>query len=109
MALADIALAVGQNREALIAAVDAIRLYQLDPRSDQLAVRAALGMPDLAEARKLLQLALEAKDSVALRIGMAQIALALRDLPEVRAQAQRALQLDPNNVEARRLLQASGG
>jgi O-antigen ligase len=109
VAFAEVALALGQNRDALAALVEAIRLYPRDPRYDQLAIRAARGMADLADARAILKPVFDVKDSTTLRVGMAELSLALRDLPDARAQALRALQLDPNNPDARRLLDASGG
>jgi hypothetical protein len=56
-----------------------------------------------------LRPALDTKDTAVLRVAIAKISLALRDLPAARADALRALQLDPNNADAKSVLAATGG
>jgi len=106
--LADVALAVGENQVALAAAGEAIRLYTRAPSYDVVAAKAAAGMSDRAAARAMLEDIVRTKDSAVLRVALARICVELRDQSAARQNAQRALQLEPNNQEARAILDSLG-
>ena len=106
---ADVFLAVGVPERSLEAAAKAIQLYPFDQRYDNQARTAAHETRDLPGAITVLQRALESKNSVQLRLALADVALRAGNGDLARQNAQRALDLDPANVEALALLKAVGG
>jgi cytochrome c-type biogenesis protein CcmH/NrfG len=102
--LAEVANLFGQYDEALEAATRAIRLFPQAIRNADLAAEAARGATDLPRARLLLDDALRVVETAPLRAAFADVLLRLGDAVSARAQASRALLLDPQNGEARRIL-----
>jgi len=107
VALAEIASALGKPESALDAIVGALRLYKGDPRYDSIAASAANRATDLNAARRALDEALSFKESAVLRVALGNVALRQGDRAAALTNAKRALQLEPNNAEARALLQAA--
>jgi tetratricopeptide (TPR) repeat protein len=105
--LAEVALAVGQDDLALRAAVGTIVLEKGNAAMQAIAADAASSVSDLAEAARLLDSALAVHESAVLHVARAEIALRSKDLDTARRHATRALELDPNNAEAGRLLALS--
>jgi tetratricopeptide (TPR) repeat protein len=105
--LAEVALAVGQDDLALRAAVATIVLEKGNPATEAIAADAASSVSDLAEAARLLDSALATHESAVLHVARGEIALRSTDLSTARRHATRALELDPNNAEAGRLLALS--
>ena len=101
-ALAETALAFGQTELGLDEILKALELYPA-PDYDATLVRATAGLP-LGRARDLISSRLAIHESAVLQLGLARVCLGLRDSACQVAAAQRALQLDPANPEATRLL-----
>jgi O-antigen ligase/tetratricopeptide (TPR) repeat protein len=116
--LAEVADLFGPPEVAFRSAVRSILLnagledFQLafrgERRQEEIAASAALKLADASEARHALDEAVAAHDSATLRVALAQLALRTNDLNAARADAQRALQLDPENADARRILATTG-
>jgi Flp pilus assembly protein TadD len=101
---AEVALAVGEDDLALRAATRTIVLEKGHPASEAIAADAAKRVSDLREAGRLLDSALAARESAVLHVARAEVALRAADLGDARRHALRALELDPANAEAGRLL-----
>ncbi|MEK7860136.1 MAG: hypothetical protein AAB284_02140, partial [Chloroflexota bacterium] len=97
-----------EMRTALRSAVRAIELYQGNAEYDRVAALAATKLGD-AEARALLESALARKESAALRLALAEVALRLNDRSAARANAVRALELDPQSEDAAKLIRSIDG
>lgn len=106
--LAEIALAFSRCDLALRSAATAISLYQGDPRYDRWAASASACSSDPAAARPLLERAIAAKDSPALHVAAAKVALRLGDRSAAREHAERALRLEPLNTDAQAVLRETG-
>jgi O-antigen ligase/tetratricopeptide (TPR) repeat protein len=102
--LSEVALAFGQCDLALRSAVTALTLHQDDSSFDRFAARAAACASDRQLASHLLGQGVEVKDSVVLHIALAEVALQLGDKESARRHAQRALELQPGNRDAQRIL-----
>lgn len=102
--LSEVALAFGQCDLALRSAITAIALYQHDSSHDRFAARASACASNKQSARSLLEQAVARKDTLVLRIAAAELALQLGDRESARLHAQRALQLQPSNRDAQRIL-----
>ncbi len=87
----------------------AIALYQDDPSSYRTAVLIAAKNSDPKAALAFLQSLVHWKDNAILRAGIAQAAMTAGERDVARENAQRALQLDPNNADAKAVLAALGG
>ncbi|MEK7285038.1 MAG: O-antigen ligase family protein, partial [Chloroflexota bacterium] len=106
--LATVAYNLEDMRTALRSAVRAIELYQGNAEYDRVAALAATKLGD-AEARALLESALARKESAALRLALAEVALRLNDRSAARANAVRALELDPQSEDAAKLIRSIDG
>jgi cytochrome c-type biogenesis protein CcmH/NrfG len=106
IALADTAYALGEYDLSLRAALKVIALWP-GADNDALVTRAAARASDLLEARILLEQGLRLRDSAALHLAMAQVALNLGDKETARNQATRTLELTPGNSEAQAILRAT--
>jgi len=73
---------------------------------DRIAVTAALALPDRAAARAGLERLIEIRERALLRIGLAKVCLAQLDPVCARNSLQRALLLEPTNIEATDLLRS---
>ncbi|MDE3193168.1 MAG: O-antigen ligase family protein [Chloroflexota bacterium] len=110
LTLAQIAIDfTGDQQLAQSEVARAIALYQDDPSYDKTAVLIASKSTDPKAAVTFLQGLLRWKDTAALRVGIAQEALKGGDREVARENAQKALQLDPKNTDARSLLTTLGG
>jgi hypothetical protein len=106
IALAETAYALGEYDLSLRAAINVIALWP-GADNDALVTRAAARASDLGEARTLLEEALRLRDSAALHLAMAQVALKLGDKETARTQATRTLELASDNSEAQAILRAT--
>lgn len=104
VALAQVANAFGQHELALQEMLTAIRLYRGDSSYDLLIAEAALRDGSPESARRIVEEILGVKESATLRVVLARLALKLNDAVAARRNAERALELDPNNIEAKRLV-----
>ncbi|HEV2010431.1 MAG TPA: O-antigen ligase family protein [Candidatus Limnocylindria bacterium] len=107
--LAQLLTAFGHFDQGLAEAVIAIRQYPADPRFDAVAAQAAGQAVDKSQARELVESALAAKESVTLEVVDARLALQLGDRAAAIQHATRALQLAPDNAEAKDILRMAGG
>lgn len=108
VALAKIALSLNDAALALAVAVDGVRRDPASFQYDQLIVMSA-AKADPAAARPLVESALAARETAGLRVTLAEVALRQGDLESARTNARRALQLEPANADAQRILRAAGG
>ncbi len=108
VALAQVANALGNHGLALRELLAATRLNPRDTSYDydRLTAEAALRDADVLGARSVLEEMLTLKESATLRLALAQLAMRLNDRVAARAHVQRALELEPNNAEAKQLLAA---
>ena len=106
--LADVASLTGDYDLALQAAARAVRLAPGRAEYEQLAIAAAIALSDPHAAANTIDELLALHDSAALRVARAKLALETNDRGVARDQANRALQLDPENREARAILDQLG-
>ena len=104
---ADVAYFLGRYDLALKEIVSAIKLYRLDATFDKRAADASARASDKTAARAELGDALRSKDTAALRVAAAQLALDQHDAVAAAAHARRALELEPTNSDAQRILAAA--
>ena len=90
------------------AAARAVRLAPGRAEYEQLAIAAAIALSDPHAAANTIDELLALHDSAALRVARAKLALETNDRGVARDQANRALQLDPENREARAILDQLG-
>jgi O-antigen ligase/cytochrome c-type biogenesis protein CcmH/NrfG len=107
--VADIANLTGDYDLALQAAARAARLSPGEPGCEELAVAAALAVSDPHVGVRALDELLALHESATFRVGLAKLALELKDRDGARRQASRALELDPQNRDARAILDQIGG
>lgn len=107
--LADLANLTGDYDLALRAAVHAVQLSPGDPAYEDLAIASALAVSDPHVGLSALDQLLAVHESAAIRVGLAKLALELNDRDGARRQASRALELDPQNRDARAILDQIGG
>lgn len=98
----------GDHSAALEASAVAIRLYKKESEYEALAADAAIRMQDASAARTALEMIVQQKDAPVLRVAMARISLKLNDRDGAVRNLRRALELDPQNVPARELMQQMG-
>jgi len=103
-AYAETALAFGRYDLAVQEALRALRLWELDPRTDVVLAAAATKLADKGAAERVLLEAVALKDTAPLWAGLAQVRLDLGDIAGARAAASHALLLDATNADAKRLL-----
>jgi tetratricopeptide (TPR) repeat protein len=106
---AEIANLTGDYEQALAEAALAARLDPGNAEYEALAVGAALSVSDPHTGVSALNELLAVHDSASLRAGLATLALELNDRDGARLQASRALELDPQNRDARAILSQIGG
>jgi O-antigen ligase/tetratricopeptide (TPR) repeat protein len=106
---AEVALALGDPALAFDEARIAFAMYAFDPLTDAVLASSAAQIPDRELARRTLESALATKNSAALWAGLAQVHLAAGNPTAARAAASRALELDPSNAEAKKVIAATGG
>lgn len=104
---AEIALAFGRCDLALASSVRAIVL-QRGGGAERVVAPAARCATDERSARATLEGAIATRDLAVLRVALAETALRLGDLDSARGHVRRALELDPGDAEARRLLTQLG-
>lgn len=101
--LAVVANALGDPALALDAASTAIRLYKGDAEYDSVAADAAMRLPDPATAQAALERLIQEKDSAAVRVALARLAIKRSDTVTARRHVERALALDPQHASAKEL------
>ena len=101
---AQIAFIFGDVATALDEARIATRLYPAGTDYEPVALQAAARMQDRAAARRALQEIASLRETATVRIALAKLDLALGDAAAARAEAKRALELEPGNAEAEALL-----
>jgi O-antigen ligase len=106
--LGEVANAFGRYEESLRAMATALELGRREPTDDTVVASASAKLPDAALVRPLLLRMVSAKETAPLRVALAKVDLRLNDVAAARTNLTRALQLDPANVEARRLLDGLG-
>jgi O-antigen ligase/cytochrome c-type biogenesis protein CcmH/NrfG len=102
--LAEVLNAFAQPDEALRRIATAIALSPGASSYELTAVSAAGRASDLPSARAALERVIAVRDTAGLRVALAQVALRQDDVPAARSNATRALQLDPANADALRIL-----
>jgi tetratricopeptide (TPR) repeat protein len=107
--LADIASLSGAYDVALDAAGRAMRLRPGYAEYEDLAVAAALALTDAQAGRNALGALLSIHDTATLRVGLAKLSLQLNDRDAAQREARRALELDPQNGDAKVILSQTGG
>lgn len=103
----DVAYFLGRYDLALKEIVSAIKLFRLDPTFDKRAADAAARATNKSAARAELDDVLGWKDTAVLRVTAAQLALDQHDTAAAAAHARRALELEPANSDAQRILAAA--
>ena len=106
---AEVALALGDPGLAFDEARIAFDMYMLDPLTDAVLAASAAQLPDRELARRTLEAALAKKNSPVLWAGLAQVHLAAGNLAAAGNAARRALELDPSNADAKKVIAATGG
>jgi tetratricopeptide (TPR) repeat protein/O-antigen ligase len=107
--LADVASLSGAYDVALDAAGRAMRLRPGYAEYEDLAVAAALSLTDARAGLNALDALLLIHESATLRVGLAKLSLQLDDRDRARREAGRALELDPQNSDAKAILSQTGG
>lgn len=107
--LAEVENALGQPEQALETLAVAVSLNSTNTNNDAVAAEAAAKLADPQRARALLERILVIKESAVLRLALANVALRLNDRDLALSNVHRALELDPANVDARRLISSLGG
>lgn len=102
---AQVAAGIGMDDVALTEGITALRLHG-DADSLARLIAASAGKVDPAPGRSALEEALRMTDAIPLRLALARLALKSNDLPTVRTNAERVLQLDPTNSDAKAILAA---
>jgi O-antigen ligase/tetratricopeptide (TPR) repeat protein len=105
----EIASALGEYNIAVVWGVRALELAPRTPAFEQALGTAARRAPDRVAALSALSRVRGLRDSTALNLAAADLALAIGNVPDARGYAARALELDPQNAEAREILQRVGG
>jgi tetratricopeptide (TPR) repeat protein len=108
-AFAEIANLTGAYEVALGSATRAIRLEPGRREYEDLAARAALSLGDPRAGTSALEELLPLHDSAPLRVALAKLSLQLGERDSARRHASRALELDPQNGDARAILSQTGG
>jgi tetratricopeptide (TPR) repeat protein/TolB-like protein len=93
-----------QDREAMTELRRAVFLSPYEAEAHLLIGRIHLRGGRPREAVDALKISIWSRDSAAARVGLAEAYVKLKDLPAARAQAQRALELDPASAAAKALL-----
>jgi tetratricopeptide (TPR) repeat protein len=107
--LAEIQSAFGQPEEALKTLAIAVTLNRANPANDIVASEAATRVSDPQRARALVERILENKESALLRLTLAKVALRLNDRDLALTNARRALELEPGNPDALKMVTSLGG
>lgn len=102
--LADVALRMGDFDVALRAGVQTALIYDGYPTYAHVAYVAAPRVSDLPGARAVLERAVKIRDTAELHAALGRVALLMGDREGARASARRALELEPDNSEARELI-----
>jgi len=80
-----------------------------DPLADTIAAEAAVALGDPPFAREKLETALRLRETVATRLALAEVGLAMKEPTVARTNAARVLELDPANERAKAILRAVSG
>jgi tetratricopeptide (TPR) repeat protein len=104
--LSEVAFVYRDYDLALRAAVTTIRLQGGNAKFERIAIDAALSSMNPVESRKQLEEAVSIKESAALHVTLAELALKLQDPDGARRHARRALEIDPRNRRAQQVLAA---
>lgn len=105
---AQIVFIFGDFAIALDEARIATRLHPAGTDYEPVALQAAARMQDRVTARRSLEEIASLRETVNIRIALAKLDLALGDAAAARAEAKRALELEPGNAEAEALLKSAG-
>jgi tetratricopeptide (TPR) repeat protein len=105
--LADVAFQLGRYDVALEAAVAAVRLEGERSEYDKVAADAARRVPSKGTIA-LLEQVLATKETAALHIAAADVALRSGEIQTALTHVRRALILEPDNAEAKRILASIG-
>ena len=107
--LAEVQNAFGQPEQSLETIAIAVALNRNNPNNDTVAAEAAAKVTDVAKARVLVERIVAVKESAVLRLTLSRLALRLNDRQAALQNAQRALELDPTNVEAQSVVASLRG
>ena len=107
--LAEVQNAFWQPEEALTTLAIAVSLNRGNPTNDIVASEAATRVSDPQRARALVERILENKESALLRVTLAKVALRLSDRELALTNARRALELEPGNADALKVVSSLGG
>jgi cytochrome c-type biogenesis protein CcmH/NrfG len=107
--LAEIQSAFGEPEQALTTLALAVSLNQRNPTNDIVASEAATRVADPQRARALVERILEKKESALLRVTLAKVALRLNDRELALTNARRAIELEPGNTDALKVISGLGG
>ena len=107
--LAEVQNAFGQPEQSLETIAVAVALNRNNPNNDTVAAEAAAKVTDVAKARVLVERIVAVKESAVLRLTLSRLALRLNDRQAALQNAQRALELDPTNVEAQSVVASLRG
>jgi predicted Zn-dependent protease len=97
-----------QDREAMAELRRAVFLSPYEAEAHLLIGRIHLRGGRPREAVDALKISIWSRDTAAARLTLAEAYLQLKDIPSARAQAQKALTLDPGSAEAKRFLEKIG-
>jgi len=106
---AEVSSALGEHLSALDAVVRAIELHDAERSYYAMVADISLRLTDPRAGIPLLERALNARDDATLRAALARLQLRMGDRAGARASALRALALEPDHAEARKILTELGG
>jgi len=101
--------AAEQDRDAMAELRRAVFLSPYEAEAHLLIGRIYLRTGRPGEAVNALKISIWSRDTAPARVALGEAYLALKDAPSARAEAQRALALDPGSTEAAALLRRAGG
>jgi cytochrome c-type biogenesis protein CcmH/NrfG len=107
--LAEIQSAFGEPEEALTTLALAVSLNPRNSTNDIVASEAATRVSDPQRARALIERILEKKETALLRVTLAKVALRLSDRELALTNARRAIELEPGNADALKVVSSLGG
>jgi uncharacterized protein HemY len=106
---AEIQSAFGEPEQALTTLALAVSLNPRNSTNDIVASEAATRVSDPQRARALVERILEKKESALLRVTLAKVALRLNDRELALTNVRRALELEPGNADALKMVSSLGG
>jgi cytochrome c-type biogenesis protein CcmH/NrfG len=107
--VAEVQSAFDQPEQALTTLAIAVSLNPRNSTNDIVASEAATRVSDPQRARSLVERILEKKESALLRVTLAKVALRLNDRELALTNARRAIELEPGNTDALKVISGLGG